>query len=88
MLFLFVRYSKCLTLQSTAAHRFCYVVVRNAGHEAPAFQPRASYDMNERFLHRRSFNGSDATKVPKCAPCGGAPPFAGSGAPGCHNKGK
>jgi hypothetical protein len=88
-------YAKCLTrathgmVGATAgapnSTRFCYVIVRNAGHEAMAFQPRAAYDMNERFMHRRPFNGSDVTpNLPACAPCGGTAPFAGSVAPGCH----
>ena len=78
-------YARCLTASAPSSHRFCYVVVRNAGHEAAAFQPRATYDMNDRFLHRGSFSGADVTPdMPGCAPCGGIAPFAGSAVPGCH----
>ena len=85
-------YARCLSLDSRSeggqARRFCYVIVRNAGHETASFQPRAAYDMNERILHRHPFNGSDVTPdLPTCAPCGGVGPFAGSAAAGCRNPG-
>mmetsp|Transcript_21394 Transcript_21394/g.63954 ORF Transcript_21394/g.63954 Transcript_21394/m.63954 type:complete len:480 (+) Transcript_21394:320-1759(+) len=35
--------------------RFCFVTVRNSGHEAPVYAPRAAYDLNERFLAGRDF---------------------------------
>ena len=81
-------YARCTSRAAPSGgelRRFCYVIVRNAGHETSSFQPRAAYDMNERFLHRRPFNGSDvAPQMPTCAPCGGVAPFAGSMVPGCH----
>jgi vitellogenic carboxypeptidase-like protein len=80
-------YARCTSRKGASGvlRRFCYVIVRNAGHEAMSFQPRASYDMNERILHSRPFNGSDITpNVPKCAPCGGVAPLAGGASPGCH----
>ena len=80
-------YARCLSqpMLNGDARRFCYVVIRNAGHEAAAFEPRSSYDMNQRFLHHLAFNGSSSMPVPGCAPCGGSPPFAGSNAPGCRS---
>ena len=74
-------YAKCL---ERPGHRFCYVVVRGAGHEAASYAPRAMYDLNERFLHRRAFAGdAPAGGTPQCAPCGGAPPFAGGAVAAC-----
>merc|ERR1711871_199023 len=43
-------YAKCVSTGTD--RRFCYTVVRNAGHEMPGYQPRASYDMLDRFLKR------------------------------------
>eukprot|EP00418_Pyrodinium_bahamense_P052252 CAMPEP_0179158472 /NCGR_PEP_ID=MMETSP0796-20121207/77329_1 /TAXON_ID=73915 /ORGANISM="Pyrodinium bahamense, Strain pbaha01" /LENGTH=253 /DNA_ID=CAMNT_0020860147 /DNA_START=29 /DNA_END=787 /DNA_ORIENTATION=+ len=61
-------YARCLRL---AASRFCYVVVRNAGHETTSYAPRAAYDLNQRFIRRQPFGGH-ALGVPDCAACGGA----------------
>jgi vitellogenic carboxypeptidase-like protein len=70
--------------------RFCYVVVRNAGHMTPAFQPRASLEMLGRFLTDRSFDGKKgqcpASYLPVCAQCGGSGPFAGAALPACAKK--
>jgi len=75
-------YARCTSFRG---RRFCYTVVRNAGHTTPTFIPRAAYDMNERVLQGRPFNDSGcADSVPTCAACGGAPPFAGSALPACH----
>eukprot|EP00929_Paragymnodinium_shiwhaense_P079768 TRINITY_DN41582_c0_g1_i1.p1 TRINITY_DN41582_c0_g1~~TRINITY_DN41582_c0_g1_i1.p1 ORF type:complete len:550 (-),score=93.46 TRINITY_DN41582_c0_g1_i1:385-2034(-) len=75
-------YSKCLELQD---RRFCYVIVRNAGHETAPYAPRAAHDLSERFMHRLPFgeHGS-APHVPQCHACGGAPPLAGPSLPACH----
>ena len=79
-------YAKCI--ETGPETRLCYVIVRNAGHMTPAFSPRASLDMFNRFILREPFKGADATKealsrLPTCAPCGGAGPFAGSNVPAC-----
>lgn len=77
-------YAKCAP--NGDASRFCYVVVRNAGHMTPAFNPRASMDMLNRFIASASFEGNEeasAGKLPACAPCGGAGPFAGASVPAC-----
>jgi len=74
-------YARCTPAKP---HRFCYVVVRNAGHMTPSFMPRASYDMAERFLGGHAFDDSwfDAD-TPSCAQCGGAAPLAGASLPAC-----
>jgi vitellogenic carboxypeptidase-like protein len=86
-------YAKCIrvdnkgktTTSSTSnTSRFCYTVVRNAGHETPGYQPRAAYDMIERFLNQRNFTSSgDATDFPTCSECSGVGPFAGAALPMC-----
>eukprot|EP01001_Neometanema_parovale_P008646 NODE_4912_length_1001_cov_131.351936_g4705_i0.p1 GENE.NODE_4912_length_1001_cov_131.351936_g4705_i0~~NODE_4912_length_1001_cov_131.351936_g4705_i0.p1 ORF type:complete len:333 (+),score=89.62 NODE_4912_length_1001_cov_131.351936_g4705_i0:52-999(+) len=76
-------YAKCFNVEGKG-NRFCYTVVRNAGHESPAFQPRANYDMIMRFIQKRSFEASGEGAVPKCGQCGGVPPFAGPALPECH----
>merc|ERR1711920_853977 len=71
-----------------SGRRFCNVVVRNAGHEATSYAPRAMYDFNERFMHRNAFDGKARTVgpvLPQCAQCGGAPPLAGTALPECVN---
>jgi len=70
-------YARCT--EGPSKNRFCYTVVRNGGHELPAFQPRNSLDMWSRFLDGRSFKASDnnATLLPDCVQCGGVGPFAG-----------
>jgi len=78
-------YAKCF--ENHRKTSFCYTVIRNAGHESPSFEPRANYDMFLRFLQHRSFSsdGDDPTQIPKCAPCGGAAPFAGDHLPACQD---
>merc|ERR1712137_552746 len=77
-------YAKCTALPGVSK-RFCYVVVRNAGHMTPAFMPKASREMLDRFLNNYSFgaDGDNMTTMPECAPCGGAGPFAGKALPDC-----
>lgn len=79
-------YAKCF-MNDKKTH-FCYTVIRNAGHESPAYQPRANYDMFLRFVQHRSFSkdGDDSSQIPKCAPCGGVEPFAGDALPACQKK--
>ena len=85
-------YAKCgqLTADSGEDQRFCYVVVRNAGHMTPAFQPRAALEMLGRFLADLSFDGKKgqcpASYLPQCAQCGGSGPFAGAALPACNAK--
>jgi len=77
-------YAKCIP--NGDGYRFCYTVIRNAGHEAPGYQPRAGYDMIERFLSHRAWDTSGDRSVPKCSQCAGVGPFAGQALPMCHNK--
>jgi vitellogenic carboxypeptidase-like protein len=82
-------YAKCGQLSAGGDdQRFCYVVVRNAGHMTPAFQPRAALEMLGRFLADLSFDGKSgqcpASYLPQCAQCGGSGPFAGASLPACH----
>lgn len=77
-------YARC-TDQNAKGKRFCYSVVRNAGHETPGYQPRTSYDLFERFREGRSFGpDGDSASVPTCAQCSGVPPFAGTALPACN----
>eukprot|EP01059_Diplonema_ambulator_P008992 TRINITY_DN1875_c1_g4_i1.p1 TRINITY_DN1875_c1_g4~~TRINITY_DN1875_c1_g4_i1.p1 ORF type:complete len:521 (+),score=189.22 TRINITY_DN1875_c1_g4_i1:44-1606(+) len=80
-------YAKCIN-KPGGSNRFCYVVIRNAGHESPAFQPRANYDNYFRFLEHRPYNstGDRPSSVPEGPTCGcsGVPPFAGTALPKCH----
>lgn len=71
-------YARC-TYDSDNKKRFCFTVVRNGGHELPAFQPRSSMDMWVRFIENRSFapKANDPSRLPSCVPCAGAGPFAG-----------
>ncbi|CAE8693982.1 unnamed protein product [Polarella glacialis] len=75
-------YSRCLSGESG---RFCYVIVRNAGHETAPYAPRAAHNLNERFLHGLPFDSREWPQVhlPTCAACGGAPPLAGSALAAC-----
>ena len=70
-------YGRC-----TESPSFCYAVIKNAGHESPAFQPRTSYDLIMRFLEERTFDkaGDSPATLPKCANegCSGVGPFGGS----------
>eukprot|EP00927_Polykrikos_kofoidii_P035879 TRINITY_DN30383_c0_g1_i1.p1 TRINITY_DN30383_c0_g1~~TRINITY_DN30383_c0_g1_i1.p1 ORF type:complete len:574 (-),score=72.68 TRINITY_DN30383_c0_g1_i1:340-1977(-) len=78
-------YAKCLD-QDGGSSRFCYVVVRNAGHETAPYAPRAAYDLNERFLRRAPFDSETRiVDTPVCAACGGAPPLAGDALPACKS---
>jgi hypothetical protein len=95
-------YAKCATIENTNKNkrqtkeqgkeqgkeqRFCYVVVRNAGHMTPAFQPRSALEMLGRFLEDLTFDGKsgETPNLPKCAQCGGSGPFAGAALPACHS---
>merc|ERR1712086_648809 len=87
-------YAKCGQLNGDSGEddqRFCYVVVRNAGHMTPAFQPRAALEMLGRFLGDLSFDGKKgqcpASYLPHCAQCGGSGPFAGAALPACNARG-
>eukprot|EP00658_Telonema_sp_P-2_P047225 TRINITY_DN3580_c0_g2_i7.p1 TRINITY_DN3580_c0_g2~~TRINITY_DN3580_c0_g2_i7.p1 ORF type:complete len:291 (+),score=51.18 TRINITY_DN3580_c0_g2_i7:809-1681(+) len=77
-------YSKCVHHPS-GSNRLCFAVVRNAGHEMPAYQPRAALDLYSRFVAGRAWNytGDAPEQLPSCAPCGGVSPFAGPSAAGC-----
>jgi hypothetical protein len=82
-------YAKCIEIpvvnaSSAGTKRFCYVVVRNAGHEMPGYQPRAAFDMVARFLENRSYTSSGEGLVPTCDECSGVGPFAGAALPSCH----
>ena len=85
-------YAKCGAIAADGKdgdQRFCYVVVRNAGHMTPAFQPRTALEMLGRFLGDRSFDKAGqcpASFLPQCAQCGGTGPFAGAALPACHAK--
>ena len=63
------------------------VVVRNGGHELPAFQPRVAYDMFRRFVAKAPFDkAGESDAVPNTPQCSGVPPFAGpngAGVKGC-----
>merc|ERR1712224_1066438 len=79
-------YSRCAT-RANGAHRFCYTIVRNAGHMTPSFMPRSSYDMTQRVLGGHPFDASwFDSKSPQCAQCGGIGPLAGSSLPACARK--
>ena len=75
-------YAKCVSTGTD--RRFCYTVVRNAGHEMPGYQPRASYDMLDRFLEKREWSTIGDRPVPTCSECSGVGPFAGEALPSCH----
>ena len=81
-------YSKCTSVPGSQGKRFCYVVVRNAGHMTPAFKPLASAELIGRFLDGVAFDasGNGKVKLPSCAECGGAGPFAGKQVPACACK--
>jgi len=76
-------YSRCAN-RPGMINRFCYGVVRNAGHMTPSFEPRASYDLVNRFIQGRPFDANgDLLDLPQCAQCGGVAPFAGLSLPAC-----
>ena len=60
-------YSECTDSESGNT-RFCYVVVRNAGHMTPAFKPRESLDMFNRFISGHSFEGYDNEELERILP--------------------
>jgi vitellogenic carboxypeptidase-like protein len=76
-------YAKCISTGKDG-RRFCYTVVRNAGHEMPAYQPRSGYDMVSRFMESRPWDKSGERPVPTCPQCSGVGPFSGSAEPACH----
>eukprot|EP00656_Telonema_subtile_P025294 TRINITY_DN2737_c0_g1_i3.p1 TRINITY_DN2737_c0_g1~~TRINITY_DN2737_c0_g1_i3.p1 ORF type:complete len:474 (+),score=94.15 TRINITY_DN2737_c0_g1_i3:99-1520(+) len=76
-------YAKCVP---NGNNRFCYTVIRNAGHESPGYQPRASFDMINRFLDKREWDSSGDRTTPSCSECSGAGPFAGAALPSCHTE--
>ena len=76
-------YAKCAPVPAQSS-RFCYVTVRNAGHETPAYSPRAAYDMIGRFLEKREWTDKGQLPVPKCSQCSGVGPFAGKSLPSCN----
>ena len=56
-------FAKCIEREAT----FCYVVVKNSGHEAPAYQPKATFDLNSRLIHREFGRWGDGGRVfPQC----------------------
>jgi len=67
-------------------NHFYYVVVRNAGHETPAYQPRSAYDMINRFRNRELYWTQSSHNIPTCYQCSGTGPFAGQQLPECHFK--
>lgn len=69
-------YATCI-LYSPKNSRFCYPVIRNAGHMSPSFQPRANLDMTQRFMNGVDFTGFGPA-LPDCYQCGGQPPFTGT----------
>jgi vitellogenic carboxypeptidase-like protein len=73
-------YAKCVEkVGPNKNNRFCYTVVRNGGHELPAFQPRTAFDMFRRFMDKQPFDkAGDGASVPDTPQCGGVPPFAGA----------
>lgn len=68
-------YAKCVPHKPGS--RFCYTVVRNAGHEAPGFQPRPAFDMISRFIEGRGWGYDGQREVASCRVCSGVGPFAG-----------
>ena len=56
-------YARCLEQRHA---RFCHVVLRNSGHEAPSYQPRATYDLSGRFISRRAWDGPGPPRRRSC----------------------
>ena len=82
-------FARCMHGGGSAAgkKRFCYTLIKNGGHEVPAFQPKTSYDAIWRFFEGRPYDASGRTPyLPTCDQCGGVPPFAGSALPVCASK--
>jgi len=76
-------YTRCIP-RPGSSNRFCYGVVRNAGHMTPSFEPRAAYDLVNRFIQGHTYDASgDLPDLPTCAQCGGVAPFAGMSLPAC-----
>lgn len=77
-------FARCFT-NGDSKKRFCYTLIKNGGHEVPAFQPKTSYDAIWRFFDGRPYDESGRTPyLPTCDQCGGVPPFAGSALPVCN----
>lgn len=79
-------YARCMPHPAGKGGRFCYSIIRNAGHETPAYSPQFAYDMTERFMSGKPLDGSWYDPAsPKCRGCGGVPPFAGPVMPECSH---
>jgi len=78
-------FAKCIDAQEGIG-RFCFGIVKNAGHEMPSYQPRAALDLYQRFVSGRNFDstGDRPETLPSCAPCGGVKPFAGPSVKACQ----
>lgn len=68
-----VGFAKCIEREAT----FCYVVMKNSGHEGFSYQPKASFDLNERLVRRKfGWWGGGVEKLPQCKESeGGAGPL-------------
>ncbi|GMH60230.1 hypothetical protein TrST_g4489 [Triparma strigata] len=69
-----VGFAKCIKREGY----FCYVVMNNSGHEGFSYQPRASFDLNERLISRKFgwWGGRDEEELPQCKESeGGAGPL-------------
>merc|ERR1712151_530723 len=68
-------YARCMSMGD---RRFCYTMVRNAGHMTPSYMPRSAFDMTERFLGGHPFDDSwFNSQTPTCPQSeGGSPPLA------------
>lgn len=76
-------YATCFTYAPKSS-RFCYTVVRNAGHMSPSFQSRACLDMTNRFMAGASFASPSGPAMPDGPACGGQPPFEGTADCACN----
>ena len=57
-------YGRCMDDQNS---RFCYTIIRNAGHETPMFMAASAYDMTSRFISGQPFDATWYNKaLPKC----------------------
>ena len=62
---------------------FFIVVFITVSFDRPGYQPRAAYDMIERFLQKQEFDITGQIEVPDCSECSGVGPFAGAALPTC-----
>jgi len=46
------------------ANRFCYTIIRNAGHETAEYQSASAYDMTRRFISGEAFDDSSFDPMP------------------------